>query len=65
MIALEISDEGSGIHGNIRRQNGKLSFGLGVGIPSMQERVKLIGGQLDIESNGRGTAVRVTIPVDD
>jgi len=64
-ITLEISDKGSGISRNFRRQNGKLSLGLGVGIPSMHERVKLIGGQLDIESSSSGTVVRVTIPVDD
>jgi PAS domain S-box-containing protein len=64
-ITLEISDKGSGIPGNLRRQNGKLSLGLVVGIPSMHERVKLIGGQLDIESNSSGTTVRVTIPADD
>jgi len=64
-ITLEISDKGSGIPGNLRRQNGKLSFGPGVGIPSMHERVKLIGGQLDIESSSGGTTVRVTIPADD
>ena len=63
MIALEISDEGSGIQGNLRRQNGKLSFRLGVGIPSMQERVNLIGGQLEIDSTNQGTTVRVTIPL--
>jgi PAS domain S-box-containing protein len=64
MITLEISDKGGGIPGNLRRQNGKVSFGLGVGIPSMHERVKLIGGRLDIESSSSGTAIRVTIPVD-
>jgi len=63
-IALEISDKGSGISGNQRRRNGKLSFGLGVGIPSMHERVKLIGGRLDIESSSNGTTVRATVPVD-
>jgi PAS domain S-box-containing protein len=63
-ITLEISDKGSGIPGNQRRRNGKLSLGLGVGIPSMHERVKLIRGQLDIESSSSGTTVRVTIPVD-
>jgi signal transduction histidine kinase len=31
----------------------------------MQERVKLIGGQFEIESSRRGTTVRVTIPVND
>jgi PAS domain S-box-containing protein len=63
-MTLEVSDKGSGIPRNFRRQNGKLSLGLGVGIPSMDERVKLIGGQLDIESSSSGTVVRVTIPVD-
>ena len=63
-LTLQISDKGSGISGNLRRQNGELSLGLGVGIPSMNERVKLIGGQLDIESNSSGTVVRVTIRVD-
>jgi PAS domain S-box-containing protein len=64
-FTLEISDKGSGISGNLRRRNGKMPFGLGVGIPSMHERVALIGGQLDIESSGSGTTVRVTIPADD
>src|SRR5216684_2591570 len=54
-VTLEISDKGSGISGNQRRRNGRLSFGLGVGIPSMHERVKLIGGRLDIESSSSGT----------
>jgi PAS domain S-box-containing protein len=63
-ITLEISDKGSGIPGNLPRQNGKLPHGLGVGIPSMHERVKHIGGQLDIESSSNGTTVRATIPVD-
>ncbi|HXC48042.1 MAG TPA: PAS domain-containing protein [Candidatus Sulfotelmatobacter sp.] len=64
-FTLEISDQGSGISGSLRRRNGKMSFGLGVGIPSMHERVALIGGQLDIESSSSGTTVRVTIPADD
>jgi signal transduction histidine kinase len=63
-FTLEISDKGSGISGSLRRRNGKTPFGFGVGIPSMHERVALIGGQLDIESSG-GTTVRVTIPADD
>jgi len=63
-ITLEISDKGTGISGSLRRRNGKLPFGPGVGIPSMHERVKLIGGQIDIESSSSGTTVRVRIPVD-
>ena len=64
-ITLEVSDKGSGIPRNLRRRDRELHFSLGVGIPSMHERVKLIGGQLDIESSSSGTTVRVTIPVDD
>jgi PAS domain S-box-containing protein len=63
MIALEISDKGSGIPGNLRRHKGELPFGRGVGIPSMHERVKLIGGHLEIVSGSTGTTVRVTIPI--
>jgi signal transduction histidine kinase len=64
-ITLEISDKGSGISGNQPRRNGEFPFKLGVGIAGMHERVKLIGGQLDIESSSSGTTVLVTIPADD
>jgi two-component system NarL family sensor kinase len=64
-ITLDVIDKGAGIPGNKRRQNGELPLGFGVGIPSMQERVKLIGGQFEIESSRRGTTVRVTSPVND
>jgi two-component system NarL family sensor kinase len=64
-VTLEIGDKGSGVSGSLRRWKGQMPFGLGVGIPSMQERVTLIGGQLDIESSSNGTTVRVAIPADD
>jgi PAS domain S-box-containing protein len=64
-IMLEIADKGSGITGSLRRLNGKIPVGLGVGIPSMHERATQIGGQLAIESSKRGTTVRVTIPADE
>jgi len=64
-ITVEVSDSGSGITGDLQRQNGEFPFRPGVGIRSMNERVKLIGGRLDIESSSSGTTVRVTIPADD
>ena len=64
-VTLEIGDKGSGISGSLRSRKGQMPFGLGVGIPSMRERVTPIGGQLDIESSSSGTTVRVTIPADD
>jgi PAS domain S-box-containing protein len=64
-ITLEVSDKGSGIPRNLRRRDRELHFSLGVGIPSMHERVRLIAGSLDIESSNSGTTVRVTVPADD
>jgi PAS domain S-box-containing protein len=63
-VELEISDKGKGT--SRREPTGAASspFKLGVGIPSMHERVRLIGGWLEIESSSSGTTVRVTIPVD-
>jgi PAS domain S-box-containing protein len=62
-LRLEITDRGHGA--SISRQNGYEGprFGIGVGIPSLQERVKLIGGRLDIESTSHGTTVCATIPL--
>jgi signal transduction histidine kinase len=62
-LMLEISDRGQ--EAFVSRRKGKEEPRLegGVGIPSMQERVKLIGGRLDIDSTSHGTTVRVTIPL--
>jgi PAS domain S-box-containing protein len=63
-LALEVSDSGRGNSGDRRSQDVELPFRPGVGLASMHERVKLIGGRLAIESSSTGTTVRVTIPVD-
>jgi PAS domain S-box-containing protein len=55
-VVLEISDTGH------VQSGGTVPFRVGVGISSMQERVKQIGGRLAIESSSRGTSVRVTLP---
>jgi len=62
-LTLEISDRSHGAFLSRRRRKKEPAFEIGVGIPSMQERVKLIGGRLDIDSSSRGTTVRVTIPL--
>jgi two-component system, NarL family, sensor kinase len=61
-VILELSDKGHGIRSRERRPG---TLPNGVGIPSMQERVKLMGGQLEIEFTRGGTTVHVTIPVHD
>jgi PAS domain S-box-containing protein len=61
-LRLEISDVGRGV--NVQEGKEELRFRVGVGILSMQERVKLIGGRFDFESSSHGTTVRVTIPLE-
>ena len=62
-LRLEISDLGRGVTANVRKGEGQPRFEVGVGVPSMHERVKLIGGRFDFESSSHGTTVRVTIPL--
>jgi len=62
-LTLEISDLGHGLSASAQRGKDEPRFQVGVGIPSMQERVKLIGGRLEIDSTSHGTTVRVTIPL--
>lgn len=57
-LIMEIRDNGKGVRKSELRKKG--SFGL-LGI---RERVSLLGGTLDIDSHtGKGTALRVSIPV--
>ena len=63
-LTVEINDDGRGILGsNLPRGKDVSKFEPGVGIPSMQERVKLIGGRLEINSTSHGTTVRVMVPL--
>jgi PAS domain S-box-containing protein len=61
-LTLEISDLGRGVSDGLQKGKDEDRFEAGVGILSMQERVKLIGGRLDIVSTGHGTTVRATVP---
>jgi signal transduction histidine kinase len=64
-LVLEISDSGRGASSSLPARISETPFHFGVGIPSMQERVKLLGGRLEIDSTNSGTIVRVTIPLGD
>jgi len=63
-LTLQISDRGHGASVSVPRAKKQPRFKVGVGIPSMKERVKLIGGRLEIDSTSHGTTVRVTIPLE-
>jgi PAS domain S-box-containing protein len=60
-LSLEVADNGCGIPSQklSARQEGPV---VGVGILGMRERIRQLGGQLDIASSEKGTTVHVIIP---
>ncbi len=60
---LEIKDCGKGINQELLAQFNLTGAGAGIGLTGMRERMRELGGRLEIESSGNGTAVRAVIPV--
>ena len=60
-IKLEVSDRGRGLNQETKSRiaSGEIA---GVGLRGMRERVKQLGGSLEIRSNGKGTTVAATVP---
>jgi len=64
MLKLSIEDWGKGI--GAEKQSQFTSAGhTGVGIRGMRERVRQLGGSLQIDSNGNGTRVVARFPIPD
>jgi signal transduction histidine kinase len=61
-VLLLIQDHGKAHHLKLPR-NGDGIEGVGVGIPGMRHRLKQLGGELSVDSNGGGTTVTATVPV--
>lgn len=60
-VLLEISDDGIGFDPTITTER---AGPVGYGLPGMQQRAELLGGQLTADSApGRGTTVRLRVPV--
>jgi two-component system, NarL family, sensor kinase len=60
-VKLEIRDEGGGLPPGLRQ--GIKEMIVGVGIAGLRERLRQVGGQLEIESSDRGTTVRAIVPL--
>jgi signal transduction histidine kinase len=62
-VRLEVRDAGRGIPAQTQNRlaSGKLS---GVGLRGMQERLRQMGGQLEVQSNGSGTQVSAALPIE-
>jgi len=61
-VALEVRDRGRGMPRRQDEAQGGLQR-LGVGITGMRERVRQLGGWLEIESGAAGTTVRAVLPL--
>jgi signal transduction histidine kinase len=59
---LEIKDEGHGLPAHLRDHQEALAAS-GVGIAGIQQRVHELGGQMQIESEDRGTRIVVNLPI--
>src|SRR5271154_6985804 len=55
-VVLRVRDEGKGFAGNGDARSG-------VGIASMRERVRELGGELRVVSSGQGTLIEATLPL--
>jgi PAS domain S-box-containing protein len=63
-LRLEITDNGRGISEDRLRRLREGDSASGVGIAGMRERVRELGGSLEIESGRAGTKVILSVPVD-
>jgi len=59
---LEVEDEGKGIPSGALESADNATGTLGVGLRGMHERVRQLGGKLELLSGEKGTTVRATIP---
>ena len=60
-VSLQIQDHGKGI--SPEKLSEIQSQGSGVGVRGMRERIRPFGGQMNVESNQRGTKVSFTLPL--
>lgn len=61
-ISVEVADEGKGIPSD-KCEGMDSGSSLGVGIRGMRERLRQLGGTLEINSNGDGTVVIARLPI--
>jgi two-component system NarL family sensor kinase len=62
-VILEIRDFGRGIPEERLRLLHGVTAETGVGLAGMRERMHELNGRLEIESDGRGTSMRATVPL--
>ena len=62
-LTMEIQDEGQGMQEGALKREGQREPTPGVGIAGMRERIKQLGGRLEIHSTESGTTLKVVLPL--
>jgi len=62
-VKLEVVDHGKGIEAGAARVKVEGIAALGVGIPGMRERLRQLGGQLEVDFGRDGTRVSASVPL--
>ena len=62
-VILEVTDNGRGMKQEMIDRFREAGVGVGVGLMSMHERARELGGKLEIDSNPAGASVRITLPL--
>jgi two-component system NarL family sensor kinase len=62
-VVLQVQDKGNGIPTKLMEESGQDWLGsLGVGLRGMSERMRQLGGKLEVASTGMGTTVTASVP---
>lgn len=61
-ITLKVTDQGKGVPDNLIHEGRGDPAALGVGIRGMRERIRQLGGRLDLKPGNPGTIVEVVLP---
>jgi two-component system, NarL family, sensor kinase len=62
-VILQIRDKGKGISPKLLEESGQDWLGsLGVGLRGMSERIRQLGGKLDVASTANGTNITASVP---
>jgi PAS domain S-box-containing protein len=63
-VTLEVRDDGKGIPPSVLELAPDTLGKMGVGLRGMNERMRQLGGELELVSNENGTTIRATVPYD-
>jgi len=62
-VSLEVTDEGKGLPAGLFQEGNGRPAALGVGIRGMHERVRQLGGWIEVKNGQPGTIVKVALPL--